>query len=206
MTDTTGQMKPTTHIMTDATNQMKTIPTLKRKRTTSEILLEKLDQSKRPFALTSESFVTSESDETSFPKTSTATFPAPKKKAKTTSRSTLRQPPQSPASKPDLRCKLCDKVFSYKHCFKTHMDSIHAAERQFKCQICGIAFKRPDHLRKHRFAKHEKVVEGCKDNRIVLKREHKKVSRRCKECSQTFKNKEAYEVHMFLTHDNDNDN
>ena len=48
----------------------------------------------------------------------------------------------------NLRCSMCEKMFSTVQCLKRHIDSIHATKK-FRCKICCKEFGRKDNIMAH---------------------------------------------------------
>ncbi|XP_075155318.1 uncharacterized protein LOC142228707 [Haematobia irritans] len=68
----------------------------------------------------------------------------------------------------DLRCHICEKVFTSEPTLKEHMN-IHTGKNPYLCSVCGKAFKYHSSLRKHL----ERHSDVCKYN--------------CPQCSRSFK-------------------
>ncbi|XP_038221480.1 zinc finger protein 782-like isoform X1 [Zerene cesonia] len=73
------------------------------------------------------------------------------------SSSNLRVHKQKHLGVKQFECKACDKKFSYKYSLLEHMASTHVQATEHACE-CGATFTRPGALRRHRLAKHDKIV------------------------------------------------
>ena len=51
--------------------------------------------------------------------------------------------------KNNLKCDLCEKIFSSNHYLQHHVNYVHSDEKNFNCQSCNKSFKAPNHLKLH---------------------------------------------------------
>jgi len=52
-----------------------------------------------------------------------------------------------------FQCKICMKIFRSRYKLNRH-SVVHALEKPFDCQICGVKFSRVDNLKRHMESKH----------------------------------------------------
>eukprot|EP00088_Acartia_fossae_P005328 TRINITY_DN12344_c0_g1_i12.p1 TRINITY_DN12344_c0_g1~~TRINITY_DN12344_c0_g1_i12.p1 ORF type:complete len:586 (-),score=125.28 TRINITY_DN12344_c0_g1_i12:252-2009(-) len=76
-------------------------------------------------------------------------------------------------------CEVCNKAYSFKASLADHM-KVHREESPFKCDVCGLAFKQRNALKRH-MMRHEKTYT-------------------CKTCGEQCKGKEAYKAHRAEMH------
>ena len=54
------------------------------------------------------------------------------------------------------KCKLCEKIFSFKSTLRKHIREIHEEMRPYKCHVCEKDFKQKSAMDIHIQAIHEK--------------------------------------------------
>uniref|UniRef100_A0A3Q3MFR8 C2H2-type domain-containing protein n=1 Tax=Labrus bergylta TaxID=56723 RepID=A0A3Q3MFR8_9LABR len=100
-------------------------------------------------------------------------------------------------------CNVCGKKFTTTHCLRLH-SKIHAAIRDFKCQVCGITFCKRRNLIRNDFAKCKKdrhVCPSCgKSFRFIHHfRKHIKTHTKpiiCDVCNKTFTATAGLQIHL----------
>ncbi|KAJ8050668.1 hypothetical protein HOLleu_03959 [Holothuria leucospilota] len=118
--------------------------------------------------------------------------------------------PQEKKKKKMVRCSVCDKVYS-KSQLKIHTRT-HTGERLFKCDICGKAFMKGDHLKTHRQRHSEErpfkcsvcgkgfhTKSGLRAHNAAV---HSEIRRfKCQICDVAFKQKGALKTHEKTIHE-----
>ena len=63
---------------------------------------------------------------------------------------------------PKYNCDLCDKKFYVQSALRKHKNSVHAPSRDFKCEVCGKAFKTFTVFKNHRDIHENERKHKCK--------------------------------------------
>ena len=88
----------------------------------------------------------------------------------------------------NYKCKYCEKLFSTKGNFKTHLNTKHFNTSRYKCEICGKGFPAKSKLERHVKSPNVHIVKPFK----------------CDYCPVTFNNKKTRTSHVKEFHLNQN--
>ena len=83
--------------------------------------------------------------------------------------------------KPQIKCTLCDKVFSSEQYMKGHRTIVHK-QKEFACRVCDVKFQMIEELKAHINIVHPETQ--------IRKRPAEPAQLICTRCSKTFKTKE----------------
>ena len=68
----------------------------------------------------------------------------------------------------DHKCESCGKAFSRSDHLKRHIKTIHEGHRNYKCNSCGKSFTQSDHLKYHIKKIHEEQRHQCDSSDILI--------------------------------------
>ncbi|XP_064477457.1 oocyte zinc finger protein XlCOF6-like [Ornithodoros turicata] len=84
----------------------------------------------------------------------------------------------------DFRCEMCGMAFKRKHTLKEHINAVHCSDKKFQCSVCGEMFAVKRYLDAHCKTKHE-------DSTQVFS---------CNECPKEFKSERGLSAHRKTCH------
>lgn len=99
---------------------------------------------------------------------------------------------KSHGNKPEIKCKVCGKCFTWKSVLKLHM-LLHTVEAAPKCSICGDRFKQNCSLKRHMIECHEmRILDLSDDHNLQDETPHLK----CELCHRKYTCKSNLDMHM----------
>ena len=118
------------------------------------------------------------------------------------------------ATKPNFRCKLCEKSFKLKCRMQRHVKKVHEKASETKCELCKKSFYDVYCLQVHMNTFHNKkknfICDSC-DQRFVSKgallihtqvRHERSQTSNCDTCDKTFTSKRGLRNHLENVHSN----
>lgn len=73
---------------------------------------------------------------------------------------------------PDRTCHICGKYFAIPSMVSSHMRNVHAPEKLFQCEICGMKVTSQNYLNIHVNMRHKNTIHHCEVCGKTLKSKH----------------------------------